>query len=55
MAEHLEEVKAMREVPRVPEHCGKPMRKLINPSSGAFVFSCGCGHHEPGGNVKDAS
>lgn len=27
-----EEVKPMREVPRAPEHCGKPMRKLSHPS-----------------------
>ncbi len=44
----MQEVKTFREVPRPPEHCGKPMRKMQNSSavSGALitVYVCDCGH-----------
>lgn len=44
----MQEVKSLREVPRVPEHCGEPMRRMQNasPSTGTMltVYVCGCGH-----------
>lgn len=41
--ENLKEVARVREVPRTPEHCGSPMRKMQNVSpSGALktVYVC---------------
>ena len=53
MDERPEAVETMREVPRPPEHCGKPMRKLVSPN-GTIQYSCGCGHQEKGGSVVPA-
>lgn len=40
----VREVKSLREVPRVPECCGKPMRKFqgVSPSTGKVVTSYNC-------------
>jgi hypothetical protein len=48
----LKEVASMREVPRTPEHCGKPMRRLrgVATATGVVntVYVCAreCGHQE---------
>lgn len=49
----MQEVKSLREVPRDPVCCGKPMRKVQNasPSTGemltVYVCSAGCGKQTP--------
>ena len=49
----MQEVKSFREVPRVPECCGKPMRRVQNasPSTGemltVYVCAQNCGKQLP--------
>lgn len=53
----MQEVKSLREVPRVPEHCGEPMRKMQNasPSTGDMltVYVCKCGQQMRPSKPKD--
>lgn len=50
--ERLEEQQPLREVPRVPMHCGVTMQKFANPGVGGrtitevWVCRKGCGHQE---------
>ena len=45
----MQEVKPLREVPGVPQHCGKPMTRMSSgqpdPATGdpIFVYVCDCG------------